>query len=75
MILYAVIKSSVDKAPYRVYINNELITERLYIQAPTNTLRVNLVDQNNYEVTVTGVTDATVELVSYKLEAESDALA
>lgn len=75
MILYAVLKSSVDKAPYRVYINNELMTERLYIQAPTNTLRVSLIDQPTYEVEVCATTDATVELVSYKLEEETDALA
>lgn len=74
MIIKAVLKSSVDRAPYRVYINGELITERLYTLAPSNTLRVELVDQDNYDIRVDPLSDAEVTLEKTIME-ETNALA
>lgn len=69
MIIKAVLKSDVDKAPYRVYINDELITERLYAQAPTNTLEVELVDRDNYNVRVDFLdSTASVTLENFTME-------
>jgi len=69
MIIKAVLKSDVDKAPYRVYINDELITERLYTQAPTNTLVVELVDQDNYNIQVVSLdSTASVTLENFTTE-------
>lgn len=69
MIIKAVLKSDVDKAPYRVYINDELITERLYAQAPTNTLTVELVDRDNYNVRVDFLdSTASVTLENFTME-------
>ena len=63
MIIKTVIKCDVDKAPYRVYINDELITERLYAQAPTNTLQVELVDRDKYHVRVDSL-DTSIKIFS-----------
>ena len=69
MIIKAVLKSDVDKVPYRVYINDELITERLYTQAPTNTLVVELVDQDNYNIQVVSLdSTASVTLENFTTE-------
>lgn len=69
MIIKAVLKSDVDKAPYRVYINDELITERLYAQAPTNSLKVELVDRDNYNVRVDFLdSTASVTLENFTME-------
>lgn len=69
MIIKAVLKSDVDKAPYRVYINDELITERLYAQAPTNSLKVELVDRDNYNVRVDFLdSTAAVTLENFTME-------
>ena len=69
MIIKAVLKSDVDKVPYRVYINDELITERLYTQAPTNTLVVELVDQDNYNIQVVSLdSTASVTLENFTME-------
>jgi hypothetical protein len=68
MFIEAVLKCDVDNTPYRVYINNELITERYYTIIPdtvSNTLRVQLVDSDNYDIKVESLTDVAVTLDSY----------
>jgi hypothetical protein len=68
MFIEAVLKCDVDNTPYRVYINNELITERYYTIIPdtvSNTLRVQLVNSDNYDIKVESLTDVAVTLDSY----------
>ena len=68
MFIEAVLKCDVDNTPYRVYINNELMTERYYTIIPdtvSNTLHVQLVDSDNYDIKVESLTDVIVTLDSY----------
>ena len=69
MFIEAVLKCDVDNTPYRVYINNELMTERFYtIIAPrtiSNTLHVELTNSDNYDIKVESLTDVIVTLDSY----------
>ena len=68
MFIEAVLKCDVDNTPYRVYINNELMTERYYTIIPdtvSNTLHVQLVDSDNYDIKVESLTDVAVTLDSY----------
>ena len=61
-------KCDVDNTPYRVYINNELMTERYYTIIPdtvSNTLHIQLVDSDNYDIKVESLTDVIVTLDSY----------
>ncbi len=68
MFIEAVLKCDVDNTPYRVYINNELMTERYYTIIPdtvSNTLHIQLVDSDNYDIKVESLTDVIVTLDSY----------
>lgn len=68
MFIEAVLKCDVDNTPYRVYINDELMTERYYTIIPdtvSNTLHVQLVDSDNYDIKVESLTDVAVTLDSY----------
>ena len=67
MWIEAVLKCNVDHTPYRVYINDELITERFYTIAPntkSNNLIVELEDRPAYDVRVESLTDTIVELTN-----------
>ena len=68
MWIEAVLKCDVDHTPYRVYINDELITERFYTIAPrtvSNNLVVELEDSPAYDVRVESLTDTIVLLSDY----------
>jgi len=67
MWIEAVLKCDRDHTPYRVYINDELITERFYTIAPnikSNNLVVELEDRPAYDVRVESLTDTIVELTN-----------
>ncbi len=71
MWIEAVLKCDVDHTPYRVYINDELITERFYTIAPntvSNNLVVELEDAPAYDVRVQSLTDTLVLLSDYTIE-------
>jgi hypothetical protein len=67
----AVLKCDVDHTPYRVYINDELMTERFYTIAPntvSNNLVVELEDAPAYDVRVESLTDTIVLLSDYTVK-------
>ena len=71
MWIEAVLKCDVDHTQYRVYINDELITERFYTIAPrtvSNNLVVELEDSPAYDVRVESLTDTPVLLSDYSVK-------
>lgn len=71
MWIEAVLKCDVDHTPYRVYINDELITERFYTIASntvSNNLVVELEDAPAYDVRVESLTDTIVLLSDYSVK-------
>jgi len=71
MWIEAVLKCDVDHTPYRVYINDELMTERFYTIAPrtvSNNLVVELKDAPAYDVRVESLTDTIVLLSDYTVK-------
>ena len=73
MWIEAVLKCDVDHTPYRVYINDELMTERFYTIAPrtvSNNLVVELEGVTTNDVRVESLTDIEVRLYSYQCTAE-----
>lgn len=71
MWIEAVLKCDVDHTPYRVYINDELMTERFYTIAPntvSNNLVVELEDSPAYDVRVESLTDTIVLLSDYTVK-------
>jgi len=71
MWIEAVLKCDVDHTPYRVYINDELMTERFYTIAPrtvSNNLVVELEDSPAYDVRVESLTDTIVLLSDYSVK-------
>ena len=71
MLLQAKLKCNKDHVPYRVYVDNELITERFYTIASkdtvSNDLIVELVDANDYDVQIESLSDTPVHLVDYTI--------
>jgi len=71
MLIEATVKCDVDRTPYRIYINDELITERLYTITSdvtvSNNLNVQLVDTETYDIKVQSLTDNEVRLVDYNI--------
>ncbi len=69
MLLQAKLKCNKDHVPYRVYVDDELITERFYTIASectiSNDLQIELVDANDYDVKIENLSDTQVELVNY----------
>lgn len=76
MFLEVILKSEHENAPYRVYINDELITERRYAittlnpPRPTisNNLLVELKESPEYNVSVVSLTDKQVLLSDYTVK-------
>lgn len=71
MWIEAVLKCDVDHTPYRVYINDELMTERFYTIAPntvSNNLVVELEHAPAYDVRVESLTDTLVLLSDYTIK-------
>ena len=71
MWIEAVLKCDRDHTPYRVYINDELMTERFYTIAPntvSNNFVVELEDAPAYDVRVESLTDTIVLLSDYSVK-------
>jgi len=79
MYIEAVLKCNVDNAPYRVYINNELITERFYTildhTTISNTLHVQLKNAENYNIEIENLSENTVILERFTVKENKNALA
>ena len=70
MLLTAVLKSETDNAPYRIYINDELITERYYVHdnnIESNNLIMAVPKLEEYDIQVESLTDTKVNLLSYDI--------
>jgi len=68
MWIEAVLKCDRDHTPYRVYINDELMTERFYTISPktvSNNLVVELEHSPAYDIRVESLTDIEVILSDY----------
>jgi len=74
MFIDVILKCPYENAPYRVYINDELITERFYTfigkneyvhPLISNTIHVELKDSLTYDVRVESLTDKQVLLSDY----------
>lgn len=70
MFIDAKIKCAKDHTPYRVYINDELITERFYTIMPgrvtvSNDLHIELEDADEYDIKVQSLTDEEVKLLLF----------
>ena len=68
MWIEAVLKCDRDHTPYRVYINDELMTDRFYTISPktvSNNLVVELEHSPAYDIRVESLTDIEVILSEY----------
>ena len=67
MIINAKLECDKDHIPYRIYINDELMTERYYTIATQRTISndftVQLKDAENYDFKIKNLTDTEVKLV------------
>ena len=74
MIINAKLECDKDHIPYRIYINDDLITERFYTIATTKTISNNfsiqLVDTDNYDIRIENLTNTEVKLVDYNITKE-----
>ena len=71
MLLEAKLKCDKDHVPYRIYVDDELITERFYTiendKTVSNDLQIELVDANDYDVKIENLSDTQVHLVDYTI--------
>ena len=70
MFIDAKIKCEKDHTPYRIYINDELITERFYTILPgegtvSNDLHIELEDADEYDIKVQSLNDVEVKLLLF----------
>jgi len=76
MFLEATLTCDIDGAPYRVYVNDELITERFYANHKPNTvsndLMVKLADTDSYSVRIENLSENIVTLKKYTLKEKLD---
>lgn len=71
MLLEAKLKCDKDHVPYRIYVDDELITERFYTiendKTVSNDLQIELVNANDYDVKIENLSDTQVHLVDYTI--------
>lgn len=79
MIINAKLHCNYDKVPYRIWINDELITERFYTClfkktgtveeniTLSNDLHVTLKDADHYDIKIENLSNLKVKLVDYKI--------
>lgn len=79
MIINAKLHCNYDKVPYRIWINDELITERFYTCffkktgtveeniTLSNDLNVTLKDADHYDIKIENLSNLKVKLVDYKI--------
>ena len=80
MIINAKLHCDYDKVPYRIWINNELITERYYtcffkktgtVEENTtlsNDLHVHLKDADDYDIRIENLSNVKVKLIDYSIK-------
>ena len=60
-----------DNVPYRLFVNDELITERIYAQPDdnvvSNTLSFEIEECNNYYVKIENMSNTIVEILEWKV--------
>jgi hypothetical protein len=69
MLLQAKLKCNKDHVPYRIYINDELITERFYTITSKNTvsndLLIELKDADEYDLRIENLSETPVKLLLF----------
>lgn len=73
MYIEAVMKCEKDNTPYRIFLNDELITERYYSldeSVISNNLELYTTESSEYNLTVQSLTDVPVELIDYSVTEE-----
>lgn len=73
MYIEAVMKCEKDNTPYRIFLNDELITERYYSldeSVISNNLELYTTESPEYNLTVQSLTDVPVELIDYSVTEE-----
>jgi hypothetical protein len=73
MYIEAVMKCEKDNTPYRIFLNDELITERYYSldeSVISNNLELYITESPEYNLTVQSLTDVPVELIDYSVTEE-----
>jgi len=73
MYIQAVMKCEKDNTPYRIYLNDELITERYYSldeSVISNNLELHITESPEYNLEIQSLTDVSVELIDYSVTKE-----
>tara|TARA_B100000989_G_C19522036_1_gene464679 strand:- start:1525 stop:1767 length:243 start_codon:yes stop_codon:yes gene_type:complete len=74
MIVAVKLKCNKDHIPYRLYINNDLMTERYYAMpnknVVSNDFKVNIKEQDSYDIQIENLSDTTVKIVDTKITKE-----
>ena len=66
-------KCEKDNTPYRIYLNDELITERYYSldeSVISNNLELHITESPEYNLEIQSLTDVSVELIDYSVTEE-----
>ena len=71
MIVEVKLKCDKDHIPYRIYINDELMTERYYAMpnknVVSNDFKVNIKEQDSYDIQIENLSDTIVNIVDTKI--------
>ena len=74
MIVEVKLKCEKDHIPYRIYINDELMTERYYAMpnknVVSNDFKVNIKEQDSYDIQIENLSDTIVNIVDTKITEE-----
>tara|TARA_B100001057_G_C22767138_1_gene918119 strand:+ start:324 stop:566 length:243 start_codon:yes stop_codon:yes gene_type:complete len=74
MIVEVKLKCDKDHIPYRIYINDELMTERYYAMpnknVVSNDFKVNIKEQDSYDIQIENLSDTIVNIVDTKITEE-----
>ena len=73
MYIEAVMKCEKDNTPYRIFLNDELITERYYSldeSVISNNLELHITESPEYNLEIQSLTDVSVELIDYSVTEE-----
>jgi len=73
MYIQAVMKCDKDNIPYRIFLNDEFITERYYSfdeSVISNNLELHITESPEYNLEIQSLTDVSVELIDYSVTEE-----